>query len=381
MTVTSSFAKLYDLHTIESLNWPTHPETVRTKEYLTSLIKNGVDHYVGNIKTDFRLLHIDDLVLPITINEQEYDNSHVCSIYAHYVLFGHEYIDTFHPFFKWSCKPFLHALSRMFKWGRMNKMIIVNNWLFSTCLYPQLDERQVLEIRNLLLKQFPDHVICFHSVNHQENKELYLSLKKSRFEYLASRQVFYFNPEPAEVFSSRIFKSDLKLLKESGYEILENRDIPLDQAAKLLELYNQVYIEKHSKHHPYLNDRFIRLALSDETLQIRALRKEGKIDAMCGFYIRNGVMVSPFLGYDTSQKEKSLYRLISTVLFLESKNRNLLFHLSAGASFYKKIRRGQQRIEFQGIYIKHLPLRRRLLWKILKGTINLVGLQLMKFYS
>jgi len=374
-------AKLYNAQTIGSLPWPDNEEGRLAKSFLLPLIQNGFKNYISNLDTDLHVLHVDDLILPVTVNNTEYDNAIPCSLYAHYVLQGKEFSNTWNWVLKTAFKPILAAASMTFKQGLLNKVVVVNNWFFSTNLYPHLEKHQVKEIVELLISRFPLHAILFRSIDTVENKQLAHALKKEKFDLLANRMAFFFNSQDQSVFATRIFKSDIKLLKESGYEILENQQIPLSEDQRLLDLYNSVYLTKHSQHNPHINCSFIRHALSGETIQMRVLRKEGRIDAMAGFYIRNGVMVSPFIGYDTSEPDKRLYRLISTVLYLEAQKRKLLFHLSAGASFYKKIRRGERRIEYQAIYYRHLPWKRRIPWKLLKNSVNSIGLFLMKLYN
>lgn len=373
--------KLYDSNSIDHLPWPDNENGREVRKFFVPLMKEGIKNYILNLETDLRIIHIDDLVLPVTINNKEYDNSFACSPYAHYVLQAQEIFNDKHPFLKWSFKPTLKTFSQFFKWGSFNKLIVVNNWLFATNLHPKIEKNQLKEILAFLTAQFPEHVICFRSLSKKENSDLTQNLSELRFRYLANRPIYYFDPTEEEVFSKRIFKSDIKLLRESGYEILENHEIPLSEDKRLTELYNAVYLGKHSKYHPQFNSEFLQLALSEGTFQIRALRKNGRIDAVTAFHLRNGMMVAPFLGYDTTLCEKTLYRLISTVLYLESKKQQVLFNLSAGASFYKKIRRGQMQIEYLAIYDHHLGLSRRISWNILRTIINSLGLSFMKMYA
>src|SRR5688572_14191534 len=81
---------LFDQTNIDQLPWPENEDGEYAKRSLTPLIKNGISYYVDNIDTIMIALTIDDIVLPITINNREYTNSYVCSPYAHYILYAYE---------------------------------------------------------------------------------------------------------------------------------------------------------------------------------------------------------------------------------------------------------------------------------------------------
>jgi len=100
-----------------------------------------------------------------------------------------------------------------------------------------------------------------------------------------------------------------------------------------------------------------------------------------GFTCRNGIMTCSLFGYDkVIPSQVALYRLLSTLLMLEAKERDLIFHQSAGASTYKKIRKAQDCIEYIAIYDKHLSLKQRLPWLLLTKLCNTLGIYFMKKY-
>ena len=82
--------ELYDVHNLDSCPWPKTPEGQYVKEFLSPLIQKGVNAFIDNIRTDLRVLVWDDLVLPVTINQTEYENSYVCSPYSYYVSYAKE---------------------------------------------------------------------------------------------------------------------------------------------------------------------------------------------------------------------------------------------------------------------------------------------------
>lgn len=102
---------------------------------------------------------------------------------------------------------------------------------------------------------------------------------------------------------------------------------------------------------------------------------------MIGYLYRHGILFSPFFGYDlTKPTDTGLYRLLSTALMLEAKERKAIFHQSSGASFYKKVRRAEGYLEYTAVYHKHLSYRRRAPWLILRSITNSIGISFMQKY-
>lgn len=78
--------KLYDAQTIETLAWPNSPSAQLAKQYWLPMMRAGASsQFIKNVETQLLLLVIDDVALPITVNQQAYDNAYVCSFYSHYI--------------------------------------------------------------------------------------------------------------------------------------------------------------------------------------------------------------------------------------------------------------------------------------------------------
>lgn len=375
--------QIYNASTIDFLYWPETEEGQYAKSYLYPMIKNGASHYIDNAETEMIAIKVDDIVFPATINNAEYENSYVCSPYTLYVNCGFEKVQTLNnPFFKRVATFFLNIFKRAFRSGKINKIIFVNNWLFTTNLYPKMTESQIHAIRKALTERYPDHAIAFRSITQMGNSSCFKSLAKDQFDLIATRPVFFLDTQNEETFKARMFKSDLKIMKSTQYEIIENDQIQKEDYGRILDLYKNLYITKYTQYSPQLNLNFIELAVRNKILNVKALKKNGKIDAVMGYFARNGVATSPIFGYDTSlPQDLGLYRIISTLLTLEAKDRGLMVNQSAGASNYKKLRRAESDIEYTAVYSRHLPLIRRLPWFFMRSVINGIGVRMMKHFD
>lgn len=373
---------LYDAHNLADCPWPQTSDGQYAQTLLTPLIKKGVSHYIENVQTDLRVLTLDDLILPITINDAEYDNSYVCAPYSYFISYARESLGFLQQAWLYhSINVLLIGLGKIFRQFHFNKVIIVNNWLYSTNLYPQLQPQQVMKVAQFLQQSFPEHAIVFRSVDPHTNPVCYQTLQQMGYEYIATRQVFLIDPRNSTLFESRLFKSDRKLLKNSKYEVIDGEQLAEEDIPRLLELYCDLYLGKYSTLNPKFNEDFLNLVLKKKLLHFKVLKKEGRIDGVVGYVQRNGRMYCPFFGYNLQvPKEESLYRLLSTVLMLEAYDHHLFFHQSAGASMFKKIRKAHDCIEYTAVFYKHLNIQRHLPWIMLKNLYNSVGIIYMQRY-
>lgn len=378
--MTQKKVSIYNKETIDFLHWPDSTEGQYAKSYLYPMIKKGARHFIDNTDTEVIAIKIDDMVFPATINNAEYENSYVCSPYTLYVNCGFEKVNTIqNKFLRNFCLFFLNFFKRTMQSGKINKVIFVNNWLFTTNLYPEITEDQIQAIKEALIEKYPDHAIAFRSLTQYDNASSLPLFTKHRFDLIACRPVYFLDTKKEEPFKARMFKSDLKILKNSPYQVIQNEEITKEDYGRILELYRQLYVSKYTKYSPQLNLNFIELAVQNRILSMRALKKDGKIDAVMGYFCRNGVATSPIFGYDTSlPQDVGLYRIISTVLTLEAKEQGLVVNQSAGASSYKKLRRAEGDIEYTAVYSRHLPFYRRLPWVVIRSVVNGVGLRVMK---
>lgn len=133
--------KIYDKTNINELYFPLSEDGQYAKKFLVPCIKNSASFYIDNVQTDLKILSIDNLVLPITINNKEYNNSYVVSPYTHYVTYSKEELKELkNPLLEVILKSILSILGIFLRTTKINKVVQVNNWLLSTNLYVDLTE-------------------------------------------------------------------------------------------------------------------------------------------------------------------------------------------------------------------------------------------------
>ena len=373
---------LYDATSIDSLTWPSGVEGDYAKKYLTPLIKDGVKHYLKNVDTELKVLTIRGMVIPITINDAQYENSYVCSPYSQYVSSGLFVIEKMkNKFLRMILTSIVKILGLMMRTGKINKVITVNNWLYTTCPPISIDSDIARLIKDYLTKHYPEHAILFRTIDQHTGGPCYDALKSSGFKFIPSRHIYLTQGNDAAIFQTRVFKSDLKFLKESNCGIIKGQDIPESEISKIQDLYNSLYVDKYSSLSPQFTKHFIKLALDQQILHMQAIKQNDNLEGVVGHFCQNGVMISPFFGYDPIKSEKKgVYRILSTLLMIEAQKEQKVFNQGAGGSFYKKIRRANGLLEYNAVYSRHLTFARQLPWWTLGVALKSIGIHFMKKY-
>jgi hypothetical protein len=377
---------LYDTTTIDTLPWTDSEVATLAKNYWVPLMKAGSSQFINNVNSQLLALTIDNLVLPVTVNNRELENSYVCSPYSHYITYSKEELYTLkNPPLEKLLELILNFMGLVLNLGEINQVVIVNNWLLSTNLYADLSKNQITAITSCLKERFPTHTLIFRSINTYINDDLFNTFQQNEYQMIGSRQVYLFNPKDQSAMRTKMrwrLKQDFNLIEKEGYEVIDHHQISLAEVPRLVELYNALYLEKYSYNNPQFNEHFLELALNSKSLQIQALRKEGRIDGVIGFYEINGVMTTPLLGYDTSlPQEVGLYRMLSAQLTLEATKRGIILHQSSGAASFKRFRGFIENIEYSAVFYQHLPFWRQLVWRLLGLLVNQIAVPLMKKYK
>ncbi|WP_433328483.1 GNAT family N-acetyltransferase [Spirillospora sp. CA-294931] len=368
---------LYTAATIARLPWPDTPDGRYARDYLLPLIEHGPHHAIDNVRTTLGVLLLDGrTVLPISINSREYGTSYVSSLHTHYVSYAKEELRVVEPrALRTALSLVLDGVGLMWRACQMNRVVQVNNWLLSTNLYPELTTGQVRQVTEFLRKTLPGHAIVFCSLNRNTEPVLTDECAKLGYDLVPSRQIYL--ARPAEMTPPRNIRKDRALLARSGYEQVPATDLTAPDLERIVELYRALYRDKYSHYNPMFNIRFVTEAHRSGTLELIALRKDGRIDGAIGYFSRKGVMTPPILGYDTSLPQSTgLYRMLTVMLFDIARANTWVRHASAGAGGFKRARGATPALEYRAVHTRHLPHHRRLAWTLLRLLLTRIAVPL-----
>lgn len=368
---------LYSRETIDTLLWPNNDFSDRVRRYIVPLMTDGVRHYIDNVETEVYALAIDDIVLPVTLNNSEYLNSYVCSPYTQYVTYLKEELHQLRsPFFEKILAAMITLLGQLLKWTEINRVVIVNNWLISTNLYPDISEDQIRHMTAYLEDRFPKHAIVFRSLHEPSMLTMF---RKARYAAVASRQVYLWDKSEKHLTRRRDFRTDARLLAETS--LVQNNAYETHVPA-MKRLYDMLYLEKYSYSNPNFNENFFRHVVSCDIVSCTVLLDGETPLGVLGYFSVGGVMTTPILGYDTSVKsEIPLYRILSYLIFKTAGDRNLSVHASSGAARFKRNRGCLPQIEYSAVYTKHLGFRQKFGWSLLRTIVNGIGVPIIRAYS
>lgn len=353
------------------------------KSFYTPIINNGIESYFTNVHGDVEILQMGDQSIPLLITSGNFDDSYVCSTYGRYILLGLEslYIVK-NQLLRKAAEKILKFLGWYIHQGKINNAVYVNHGLFSTDLHNDaLTIEDIQSITANLKKRFPHHAIVFRSLTKKCCPNLMGHLAVSGYRFLVSAPVHITDMQNGELFNTRIIKSDMKFWNEHQPEVIDKSQLSQKDEERLFELYYGFSIEHHSKLNPQPTRDFISLLIKEPLFTLKAIKREGKIDGFIGYRQQGGTLTCSIFAYDKNCPDSAhLYRMLSTLLFLEAKKEAKIFHQSSGASFYKNIRRAEHLCEYLGIHISHLPLKQKSSWLLLKSIMNTAAIPIMKKY-
>lgn len=373
--------RLHDAESIDSIEWPANDLGRRAMAFLSPILTRGVRTYIGNVVTSLQLLQIDDVVLPVTINDAEYGTSYACSMYDFYIRYLITELKFLNiPGLERVIAILLKMIGKLCQAFQINKAVFVNNWMISTNLYPALSEDQLLQIGEFLRHTYPDHLIAFKSLNRRSNQESLDVLLRSGYRALATRRVFIL--DRGFKTNKRDLRRDERLVQDAEYSVIDKGDICAADIPRLRELYHLLYVEKYSPVNQHYTEEFFRLALATELFELIAVRRNGRIDAFAAYSITDDVMIAPLVGYDTSvPKEVGLYRMVIYLTTQEARRCGVVLNLSAGVASFKRSRGATPHMEYSAIAYSHLPPLRRAFWRVFTEVIDRIGVRLLSLFD
>ncbi|MFN8674718.1 MAG: hypothetical protein U0457_21880 [Candidatus Sericytochromatia bacterium] len=378
---------LYDKNNIDELNCPDKNDNIGLQKYLEQFIKNGTLNLIDNVDAEMQILMVNDDLFPIILSNpnQKVKNSYVCSPVSHYIDYGKEEIELElkdKPFLKNLSLGGIRAIENFFKKLDFEKVVYVNNFLLSTNLYVPFDIDYLKEIRDFLVKKFPDRPIIFRSINDMYNKNIYDKLSSLGFHHVFSRQVYILDPKKEVYKKKESYQKDLKIKRKTKYKWFTENDITPKDYKRIRELYDFLYIDKYSPLNPTFNEEFINQTINNPLFTYKVLKKDNEIYAVFGYIQRDGVITAPVFGYDTAMPQKDgLYRLTALQILEDALEKNYIVHMSSGVSKFKMHRGAEPSMEYNMVYVDHITKKQRLPWLALEKMTDNIIVPIMRKYQ
>jgi hypothetical protein len=364
----------------------TSPETRNriATDYVAALARDGARTYIANLETSVRLLDWGDHQLPLTVNDGERIGTFVCSPRIGYIDYPLEELARF-P--NQAVVPPLRALvgsvGAVLSLCDVDRIIHVNNWMFSTNLLVPLDLSLTGAMTQSLADNYPAHFLAMRSLTRRRNAELLVSLEAAGWVTVPSRQIFLVDDVERDLLPRRDSRHDERLRQRTEFVYDELTEMTDGDALRIAELYEMLYLEKYSRLNPAYTPRFIKLAHAIGLLKFLVFRDgDGVIQSFGGMQHAGQNATMPLLGYNTAMDQKhGLYRLACHAGARYAAREKLFFNMSSGATGFKRSRGATPEMEYTAYYLRHLPPSRRIPFGVLRAVANRIGAPLLRKYE
>ena len=282
--------------------------------------------------------------LPVTtsVHPRRPDTSYITSLRSGWFDYAAEEV-AYNAIAAWSIKG-AGLVARILG---IDNIILVGNAPVSTNIWT---ERHILEVP-LLCQQIGSnhkkHFIGVRNLQADKHGALIDRLKSQRFYAIPARIVYEFNfREKLEKKHSHL-QRDRSALKRCGLQVNVLTSVSTAQASHLRDLYQAIYIDKHSALNAQYTAQFFADMLSFKVMTALVLQDaDGQIVAFAMLYAVDDTLTVPALGYDAQHSISGLYRLLFAAITFYAQEKRMLLNYSSGAGDFKRKRGGVARLEY-----------------------------------
>lgn len=355
-------------------DWPAIDPAERA--YLVAL-GHGVDARIANVATRWLALGSGGRVLPVTVNDGTRGASYVCSPGAAYIDYAEREIALVGVRGGAALRGALAGAGRLLAAAGIDRVVHIDNWLLSTNLHGDWRGDDLPAIRTLLAARYPDHLLAIRSVDDWSSPALAAAARADGWAMVPSRQIWVTDDLARDWPPRNAFGNDRRLVARAGLSI---ESASQGDAARIADLYAQLYVGKYSGLNPVFTPRWIAETMASGLVAYQVARSpDGRAVAAVGLLVRGGVATPPIVGYDRGWPvEAGLYRIASWMFMQMARARGLRLHGSAGAGHFKRLRGARGVIESWAMHAGHLSSPRRLAVATLAAGLERFAVPMMR---
>jgi hypothetical protein len=323
---------------------------------------NAAAHWVANSSARLSALPTSAGALPLTFTERSgADEAYVASLRSAWVRY---------PAFEASralrpgvpepiARIALSPLDALIAMAGLDRAVIVSNRLVSTNLHTPGLPQAVPHLADALQARFPDRPFALRNVCAAVDPALPTALQRAGWALLPARLVYCCRPRDPALWQRNRVRQDAKLLDRDAVEVINAEGLRPEDIPRLRWLYAQVFLLKHSRLNPDYTDAFFADAPRTGTMDLKALRHEGRLIGVIGLVRQHGWITTPMLGADPQAANAAPYRRLMALLLRQARENGDQLHYSSGAGEFKRARGGEPAIEYTAVFGRHLSAPRR----------------------
>lgn len=221
--------------------------------------------------------------------------------------------------------------------GPWRRAVQVGNLPYSTTLRSEAAERVLWEILPILRESMPDRPFAVRNV-YPDRQALNLPDDAC---LIPARPIYRYDYADGKMPNLKNFRRDLKLLSSDGLTRIFDDQFDERRISESLELYQQLYRDKHSLRNPDYTPEMIHFGRMRGWLSLRGLvdPESDRLVAFAGVHEIGRTLSAPLIGYDFSvPQKKGLYRQLLASLAKEAIDRGMIDDSSSGAGEFKRNR-------------------------------------------
>lgn len=344
-----------------------------TGRYAAFVASAGPAAVAENFGGVFGLLRRGSACVPFFLPDGAVDRSFAASLRTQFLCYPQEELSRLkQPLARAAARPLLQSAAAAAQALRLDRVVSWSDLLLSTNHHPPDLADWVGPTTAFLAAAYPDRAVVVRSLDERTHAAAIRALQAAGYLMLPSRVVYYFDGAGGGFATRNTTRRDRRLLTDGRFETLGAADFSAGEASELTQRYRQIYVEKHSRLNTRYTERFVAEAVRSGMLSFRGLRShEGQLVGAFGIFSHGGVRTVPFIGYDTSRPaEDGLYRRLVAAMLEEVRRERWMLNYSSGADDFKLRRGGEPVLEYHAVYVGHLPMGRRLLYRSLVAAVE-----------
>ncbi len=298
--------------------------------YLKPIVRDGLQHYITNLNSEYELVSIGNKILPIVVC-----NGCECTLL---------------PIINNQTEDAAKSSRRIRDMG-LDRGVFLNQWLLFSSPSLQLGKKAIESIRDSLVNRFPDRPIFFMGLDFIQSGPTIDYVVDCGFN-LSWYSMYYLFDDIDE--TNRDLKKDFNMLTNGNCKIDYRDSLTDEEAANLLDLYVSHY-GGYNKDFPRLTERWLKLVASSSLFDLVTYFIDKNNRAWGSSIYDGGQMIGNYMG----KVGRDTYRIDIAQLLRTANSKGLLYNGSTGIAnegdaIFKRLRGARPSPLFIASYSDHL---------------------------
>ena len=275
----------------------------------------------------------------------------------------------------------IQFLGKIVSFLGIDKTAFIGNYPISTSIWTESQMEEIPSIATTIMTSQPKHFIGIRNILPHRHAKLIKQLAHLDFKAIPSRVIYEFDLRSGLTQTPSHLKRDLSLLKKLNLTIKIATALTQQEIIRVHQLYQQIYLEKHSLLNPQYTLQFFDQVVNQRIMTCLMIGNSSNSIVSFALICTSGETISiPALGYDSEYELEGSYRVLFAAIYTHAKNAQALLNYSSGAGDFKRKRGGIPYLEYT--YLKcpkeKYGLKRRLIHFAAKLTSQIDVQDLIK---